>query len=169
MMILVTGGSKCGKSRYAESLFEDIQALKYYIATMQPYGAEAHTAIERHRKMRAEKGFMTVEQYTDIDCANIQAGGAVLLECMGNLLANEMFCHDKIYDSADKIISGVLNLYRKTSLLVIVTNQVASDGICYENGTAAYIAALGKINQALAGFADRVVECVYGIPVAVKG
>ena len=169
MMILVTGGSKSGKSRYAESLFEDIQAQKYYIATMQPYGEEAYAAIDRHRNMRKEKGFLTVEQYTDIDRADIQTGGAVLLEYMGNLLANEMFCCDTVIDCTEKIIADILRLYRKTSLLVIVTNQVGCDGIHYEKGTAAYIAALGKINQALAENADRVVECVYGISVAVKG
>lgn len=168
MMILVTGGSKCGKSRYAESLFEGIQEQKYYIATMQPYGEEAHAAIARHRKMRKEKGFLTVEQYTDIDRAEMQSAGAVLLECMGNLLANEMFCGDTVIDCTDKIIAGVLRLHQKTKMLVIVTNQVGSDGIRYEAGTAAYLAALGKINQALAEYADRVVECVYGIPVTVK-
>lgn len=169
MMILVTGGSKYGKSRYAESLFEDIQVQKYYIATMQPYGEDAYAAIDRHRKMRAEKGFLTVEQYTDIDLADIPDGSAVLLECIGNLLANEMFCGDAVQDCTDKIISDVLRLYQKTKMLVIVTNQVGSDGIRYAAGTAAYIEALGRINQALAENADRVVECVYGIPVMVKG
>ena len=169
MMILVTGGSKCGKSRYAESLFEGVEEQKYYIAAMRPYGEEALAAIARHRKMRAEKSFLTIEQYTDIDCAEIRSGGAVLLECMGNLLANEMFCGDSVIDCTDKIIADVLRLHQKTKMLVIVTNQVGSDGIRYENGTAAYIAALGKINQALAEKADHAVECVYGIPVTVKG
>ena len=169
MMILVAGGSKCGKSRYAESLFEKRTEPKYYLATMRPYGEEAHAAIARHRTMRANKGFLTVEQYTEIDRAAIPEGSAVLLECMGNLLANEMFRGDTITDCADKIVTEILRLYRKTELLVIVTSQVCSDGMQYENGTAAYAAALGKINQALAKKADRVIECVYGIPVKVKG
>ncbi|MCQ2417389.1 MAG: bifunctional adenosylcobinamide kinase/adenosylcobinamide-phosphate guanylyltransferase [Oscillospiraceae bacterium] len=169
MMILVTGGSKCGKSHYAESLFEQYTDSKYYIATMQPYGEEAHAAIFRHRKMRAEKHFQTVEQYTDIDRADVPEGGAALLECMGNLLANEMFCGDAIQDCADKITADILCLHKRLQLLVIVTNQVGSDGFRYEKGTSAYIAALGKINQALAAYADSVVECVYGIPLVLKG
>ena len=169
MMILITGGSKCGKSRYTESLFEDIPEQKYYIAAMQPFGEEAQAAIARHRKMRANKGFLTIEQYTDIECADIADGSAVLLECMGNLLANEMFRGDTMIDCTNKIIAGVQRLCQRTKMLVIVTNQVGSDGICYENGTAAYITALGRINQALAENADRVIECVYGIPVTVKG
>ena len=169
MMILVTGGSKCGKSRCAESLFDNHTEQKYYIAAMKPFGEEAHAAIARHRKMRAEKGFLTVEQYTDINRADIADGCAVLLECMGNLLANEMFRGGEAADCTEKIISDVLRLYQRTSLLVIVTSQVGSDGIRYEAGTAGYITALGRINQALAAKADRVIECVYGIPVAIKG
>ena len=169
MMILVTGGSKCGKSRFAESLFADRTEQKIYLATMQPYGNEARTAIDRHREMRADKDFLTVEQYTDIDRADIPDGSAVLLECMGNLVANEMFRDDKINDCTGKIVSGILRLKNRTKLLVIVTNQVGSDGIEYEEETAAYIAALGTINQKIAANADKVIECVYGIPVAVKG
>lgn len=169
MMILVTGGSKCGKSRYAESLFADRSEQKIYLATMLPYGEDAFSAIERHRKMRADKGFLTVERFTDIDRAEIPERSAVLLECMGNLLANEMFQGSKITDCTDIIVSDILRLHRRTNLLVIVTNQVGSDGIAYDAATAAYLAALGIINQKIAANADKVIECVYGIPVTVKG
>lgn len=168
-MILVTGGSKCGKSRYAESLFSGFDGIKYYLATMQPYGDEARAAIERHRNMRENKGFLTVEQYVDILSADICTGSAVLLECLGNLLANEMFRENEIIDCAEKIVDNILLLNRKTKLLVIVTNQVGEDGISYETGTAAYIAALGTINRSIAAHADRVIECVFGIPVVLKG
>ena len=169
MMILVTGGSKCGKSRFAESLFADRPEQKIYLATMQPYGAEARSAIARHRQMRADKGFLTVEQYTDIGRAELPGASAVLLECLGNLLANEMFRGGQMNDCTDKIVSDILRLRQRMNLLVIVTNQVGSDGLDYDAGTAAYIAALGIINQKIAANADKVIECVYGIPVTVKG
>ncbi len=169
MMVLVTGGSKCGKSHYAESLFENCSEQKFYIATMRPFGNEAYSAIYRHQKMRENKGFLTIEKYTDIDQADITFGCAALIECMNNLLANEMFIEDKMIDCSDKIVNGIMRLYNKTKLLVIVTNQVGCDALKYETGTAAYISALGKINQHLAEYADRVIECVYGIPVIIKG
>lgn len=168
MMILVTGGSKCGKSCYAESLFRTVAYQKYYLATMQPFSEEAFAAIARHRKMREDKGFLTIEQYTDIDHADVGKGNAVLLECLGNLLANEMFREGKVVDCTDKVVHDLLRLNHRTNLLVIVTNQIGSDGICYDKSTTDYIASLGTINQEIAANADKVVECVYGIPIVLK-
>ena len=74
MMILVSGGSKCGKSGYAESLFNNYRERKIYLATMRPFGDEAALAIERHKKMRSEKGFSTIEKFTDIDGLEFQSG-----------------------------------------------------------------------------------------------
>ena len=47
--------------------------------------------------------------------------------------------------------------------------MTGSDGIDYDGGTAEYIKVLGQVNAALAQTADNVIECVYGIPVALKG
>ncbi|MBP1566569.1 MAG: bifunctional adenosylcobinamide kinase/adenosylcobinamide-phosphate guanylyltransferase [Oscillospiraceae bacterium] len=170
MTVLVSGGSKCGKSRYAEDIISKSGIdKKYYIATMQPFGEEAHLAIERHRKMREGKGFLTLEQYTDIEKAEISLQSAVLIECMGNLCANEMFSDSAVEDPVSKIVSGIKKLSERAGLLVIVTNEVFSDGIEYESGTMEYIKAMGEINSRISAFADVVTECVYGIPVAVKG
>ena len=168
-MILITGGSKCGKSRYAESLFDGFSGRKYYMATMMPFGEEAHEAIERHRKMRASKGFETIEKYTDAGDADIEPGSAVLLECLGNLVANEMFGEGNFpVDCKNKIFCDIIELKDKTSLLVIVTNDVGSDSIFYESGTEKFIEVLGHLNTELAEVSDKVVECVYGIPVVLK-
>ncbi len=169
MTTFVTGGSKCGKSSFAERILTDFQGRKVYIATMQPFGDDAFEAIERHRKMRAGKGFETIEKYTDIHEISLDADCAVLLECMGNLCANEMFSSEKINSPAEKIISGIKHLSDSVSHLVIVTNQVGGDGISYAEGTAEYIRVLGEINQSIAAYADNVIECVYGIPVLLKG
>ena len=65
---------------------------KYYLATMEVYGAEGRQKVERHRKLREGKGFETLEYPLQIRGAAEQVtGGTVLLECLSNLLANEMF------------------------------------------------------------------------------
>lgn len=169
MMTLVTGGSKCGKSHYAEKCFDEFDGRKFYIATMQPYGEEAFAAIERHRKIRMGKGFETVEKYTDIDEIILPEKCGVLLECTANLCANEMFADEKIINPADKIIAGFEYLKSRAELLVIVTNDVGSDGVEYGEGTMKYIEIMGEINCRAAEISDNLIECVYGIPLVLKG
>ena len=53
--------------------------------------------------------------------------------------------------------------------LLIVTNEIFSDGIGYDEMTKDYIRQLGWLNHELAGIADTVYEVVYGIPVRIKG
>ena len=65
MITLVLGGSGSGKSAYAEHLL-DGKTNKYYIATMQVYDAEGEKKVARHRRLRAGKGFVTMEQLRDI-------------------------------------------------------------------------------------------------------
>ena len=169
MTTLVIGGSKCGKSSFAESLFSEFSGKKFYIATMIPFGDEAREAIARHRESRAGKGFETIEKYTDIEEILIPEKSGILLECVGNLCANEMFRNEGITDPTEKIVNGLMHLKSLASRLVIVSNDVSRDGISYREATAEYIGILSKINRRIADVSDSVVECVFGIPLARKG
>ena len=92
MIHLVTGGSGSGKSAYAEQCILDFGGTRrVYIATMQPFGAEGQARIARHRKMRVAKQFSTIECYTNLKEVELEPGSDVLLECMSNLTANEIF------------------------------------------------------------------------------
>ena len=168
MITLVTGGSKCGKSSYAEKILDDFNGRKIYLATMRPYGEEADIAIKRHRDMRRNKGFETIEKYTDISDIVIPDKSGILLECIGNLLANEMFEKNEIEPSV-KITGGIKKIAEKASMLVIVTNEVGSDGISHTPETQKYISEINRINGMISVFSDNVIECVYGIPIALKG
>lgn len=170
MLTVVTGGSGSGKSELAENIAVKFTGKKYYIATMEPFGEEAQKRIERHRKMRVEKGFETIEKYTDIDELIYLQNDVVLLECMSNLCANEMFSSmtDKSV-VADKIISGIEKINNISSELIIVTNEIFSDGILYDKETMKYMKLLGEINRSIFGLADNVIESVYGIPYILKG
>lgn len=176
MITLVTGGSGSGKSSYAEKLFSEIKGidLKYYLATMKVFDDEGEKKVARHRKMRSDKGFLTVEQPDDIDRAHekMEAGRkAVLLECMSNLVANEMY-RERIYtcdEVAGKILEDIKALEEKVEHLVIVTNNVFEDGIRYDKETTEYLKTLDRINIFLAERAEKVVEVVVGIPVWYKG
>ena len=76
MLHIVYGGSASGKSSYAESIAMSLQGdgRLLYIATMYPYkwntteiDPETMQRINRHRAMRADKGFDTVECYRHVE------------------------------------------------------------------------------------------------------
>ena len=168
MLILVTGGSASGKSAYAESLCLS-HSPRVYLACMQPFGEEGRKRIERHRAMRRDKGFLTVERYTDLALLTLPPCKCVLLEDLGNLAANEMFAAEPPRDPFDAVIRGIDMLLSQCERLVIVTDEIGSDGIDYDPATTAYIAALGALNRALSARADAVIEVVAGIPIPLKG
>ena len=166
MIVLVTGGSGCGKSTWAENLVDSLpREGRVYIATMQVYDEESRQRVQRHRAQRAGKGFVTVECEKDLERAGIPEGSTVLLEDLVNLTANEMF------DGGDvsRIVPALEKLSRRCRHLVMVTNDLFSDGAEYSPSVQEYLRCLAEINRQAAAMADCVVEVVYSIPVALKG
>ena len=166
MIVLVTGGSGCGKSKWAEKLVVSLPTEnRVYIATMRVYDDESVKRVERHRAQRADKGCRTIECEKDLASADIADSSVVLLEDLVNLMANEMF------DGGDvsRIVPALNILAKKCRHLIMVTNDVFADGIEYAESTQEYIRQLAQINNAAAQMADCVVEVVYSIPVCVKG
>lgn len=171
MLTLVTGGSGSGKSEFAENLSVAYKSKNLiYIATMFPYDGESLKKIERHKKMRENKNFKTVECFTNLKHVAISENSTVLLDCMSNLVANEMYLEDGAKDITVKtILDGVQEIKDKCENFVIVTNEVFSDGIDYDDETMRYMKYIGEINKAIGKEADNVVEVVYSIPVYIKG
>ena len=189
MLHIVYGGSASGKSSYAESFAMSLQGegRLLYIATMYPYkwntteiDPETMQRIERHRAMRADKGFDTVECYRHVEHIVAKRQDVLLLECMSNLLANEMYLEPDSNAGSDmaetmspvsnKIVQALIDLSTRVQELVIVTNDVFSDGgsLSYDESTREYVKNLAEINCALAREAATVTEVVCGIPVIVK-
>ncbi|MDR1798018.1 MAG: bifunctional adenosylcobinamide kinase/adenosylcobinamide-phosphate guanylyltransferase [Clostridiales Family XIII bacterium] len=172
MKILLTGGSANGKSTYAEQLATSFAPPLYYLATMRPYGEESAARIERHKGMRAEKGFETVECDTGIGSFKPKKAATVLLECLCNLTANEMFDDEGKADEAaeGRILEGIGALEARCANLIVVTNDVGG-GVNeqYNEGTRLYVETLGRLNAALAARFDVVCELVCGIPLVLKG
>lgn len=195
MLILITGGSGSGKSAFAEQMVLDQgDATRYYIATMRPWDKECEQRIAHHRLMRADKGFETIECYQDLHLLELEPDSVILLECMSNLTAGEFYREDidwrdvrsgavgcgdvsqkdisyeddGIEGVKTRIMRGILHLQKQAKALMIVTNEVFSDGVDYDRETRAYQQILGTINQELAKLADQVIEVVYGIPVIIR-
>lgn len=195
MLYIVTGGSGSGKSAFAEDLAvklnkESFGHELYYIATMHTYDKESMLRVKRHRDMRKGKGFVTIEREMFLGDSleekkqsfpfETEKTGTYLLEDLSNLLANEMYmgnhkqCFLEEKESGETVGARLLcrllkTISEKTANLVIVTNEIFSDGGDYDRETESFIMQLGYLNRQLAKEADGVVEVVCGIPLWQKG
>lgn len=170
MLTLVSGGSASGKSEYAEGLVLSMgPAQRLYIATMEIWDEESRRRVARHRAMRKNKGFDTLECPRDLAGQPPVPDCVALLECMSNLCANECFGSLGFDGAAERILTGVERWAGAARELVVVTNELFGDGIAYDPGTAQYLNVLAQVNRAVAARADRVVEVVCGLPVIWKG
>lgn len=144
-----------------------------YVATMFPYhDEESRQRIARHRQQRAGKGFSTLECFCGAERITAEPGDVLLLDCLSNLLANEMYLEEgSVKDrgalaekqTGEAIVKPLLALGTRAEL-VVVTNEVFSDGALYDAESMKYIALLGFINTRLAERAAQVTEVVCGIP-----
>lgn len=91
MLSLVVGAAASGKSAFAEKLTLSLPGQRIYVATMPPWDDECRERIARHRARRAGLGFCTMERYRDLGGLEVPSGSNVLLDCLGNLLANELY------------------------------------------------------------------------------
>ena len=168
--IVIIGGAASGKSAYAESLCLRAPLPRTYLATMQVWDAECAARVAKHRAMRAEKQFTTVECPLHLDRVALPRRGTVLLEDLGNLAANELYDPDGAgTETAAAILRGIDKMLLQCDNLIVVSNEVFSGGADYAGDTDRYLRALAAVNNAAAARADRVVRVVCGIPVYYKG
>lgn len=171
MFFVVTGGSGSGKSAFAEKLTASLgEGRRIYIATMMCFDEEGKKRISRHRAMRADKHFETLERYTDLCGLEVPEDSILLLECMSNLVANEMFDESGAKEgTVEAVMEGLHHLRKKARHLVVVTNEIFSDGLEYDPETKKYQAYLGAVNCRMAEEADGFYEVLYGLPLVRKG
>lgn len=175
MLALVLGGAASGKSEFAEQLAMDLAKRRVYIATMQVYDAESERRVARHRAMRRNKGFVTVER--SLDLAGLDLGepyklenSVALLECASTLVGNELCLPGGAGEqTAAAIMAGVERLLTAGVNLVVVSNDVFGEGGDYSPEMQEYLRQLGRLNCMIAARADLVVEVAAGLPIYHKG
>ena len=175
MKALIVGGSGNGKSAFAEKVAAKLGGKMIYIATMPIYTEEDLKVVERHHKLRAGRGFETLERPQRLDAVPDQ-GETVLLECMSTHVANVMFGdgfeelrNDPNTNYTEEIWEEIRPVLERDGNTIIVSAEVTMDGNTYDPGTDQYIRTLAEINNRLAKEADLFVEVIYGIPLVHKG
>ena len=164
-LTLVLGGARSGKSAYAESLFTGPGAV--YVATAEAIDDEMRERIARHRARRGE-GWTTVEAPLDLGAALLAhppGASGILVDCLTVWLGNLMHAGRDIDREAGSLLES---LATPGVPVVLVANEVGL-GVVPDNPMArAFRDHAGRLNQALAARADRVVLVTAGIPLDLK-
>ena len=165
--VLVVGGQRSGKSRYAERLVAASGLTPVYLAVATAGDGEMAERIAEHRSYRDAR-WRTVEEPLDIAAAIARESAVdtvVLVECLTLWLSNLMGAERDVDAATEGLIAA---LERAPGPLVLVSNEVGG-GIVPDNALARrYADALGVLNQRVAAAVDTVVLVVAGQPLVVK-
>ena len=173
-VVLITGGSRSGKSAYALQRGEALPGPRAFVATCPAIDDDMQRRIDRHRAARDATLWETVEE--PIDLAGVIARSAdyptVLIDCL-TLWVNNLTYPDNtdleesaIAERAAAVLTACQN---QTGTLLLVTNELGMGIIPADATTRRFRDLTGRVNQTIGQRADEVVLLVSGQPLQVKG
>ena len=164
-VILVGGGARSGKSRFALELARLRGTKLVYIATAQALDEEMSERIRRHRENRSPE-FTTFEAPLDLAQAIHMPGfDCVVADCLTLWLSNIMLAERDVEAEIEQLAESAVH---SPSDLILVTNEVGC-GIVPENELArAFRDHAGRLNQRIAAVASEIHWMVFGHPLRVK-
>ena len=168
-IILITGGARSGKSKYAEDRVLEMGRRRLYLATAEAKDEEMVQRIAAHKKRRGDS-WTTIEEPVELAEALLahrgKADGAVV-DCLTLWISNLLLGRDESY-AAEKVQELIERLAELDFHVVFVTNEVGS-GIVPDNPLARQFRDLyGRMNQQVAQVANEVVLMVAGLPLIIK-
>lgn len=180
--ILILGGARSGKSRFAQKLAAEFGERVLYVATGEAGDEEMRQRIDRHRRNRPPS-WRTLEVPTNVGrriWEEIGGAQVVVLDCLTLLVSNVIGEHTAL-GAPEEVDASLfeerldLELYELMEAInsvrascIMVSNEVGLGLVPANRLGRFYRDLLGKVNQALAERADQVYLMVAGIPLQLK-
>ena len=167
-IILITGGSRSGKSSYAERLAMELSDCPVYLATARIWDEEFRERVRRHRERRGP-------QWTNLEeekflSRHALAGRVVLVDCLTLWCTNFFFDLKSDVDRALEAAKAEFDRFTaQDATFLFVTNEIGMGGTSDNAIQRKFTDLQGWMNQYAAASADEVILMVSGIPVKIKG
>ena len=172
-IILITGGQRSGKSRYAEELALSLSDHPVYVATAHIWDEEFRQRVLHHQERRGPQ-WTNIEEERILSRHNL-TGQVAVIDCITLWCTNFFFDRNKpdneqpTVDEALKLLKEEFNRFtNQDATLIFVTNEIGAGGVSTDVIQRRFTDLQGWMNQYIAQKADEVILMVSGIPVKIK-
>lgn len=170
-VVFITGGTRSGKSGFAQQQAESCAGELLYVATAEVRDEEMGQRVERHQQARGER-WSTLEEPLDLAGklpAAAEGKSALLLDCVTLWISNLFFAHGEEVEPVFAAVETFIASWQRIDIpLYLVSNELGS-GVVPENAMARLFRDLaGEVNQQLAAAADEAFLVASGLPLRLK-
>ena len=172
-VIMVTGGSRSGKSVIAEQKAKEYgKRSVLYLATAIPIDDDMKERIRMHQERR-DPEWGTYEGYRDLgEVVKNTEKNTILLDCVTVMITNILFEEEERDFDKSEVIKELTNLVKairdEDKTLIIVSNEVGMSIVPSYRLGRIFSDISGKANQVLASLSDEVYVAISGLPLRLK-
>lgn len=168
MIYYITGGTRSGKSRYAQSLALELSDNPVYVATARHWDDDFEKRIQRHVADRDER-WESIEEEKKLSNLNLE-NRVVVVDCVTLWLTN--FFADNKYANEEETLKQIIDefdkLARINATFIIISNEIGM-GMHADTEIGRKFADLqGWINQHIAQRSDKAILMASGLPITLK-
>lgn len=166
-IILITGGSRSGKSTYAEKLALSLSDSPVYMATARIWDEEFRQRAIAHQQRRGPE-WSNIEENKYLS-QHALAEKVVLVDCVTLWCTNFFFdLNADVQVALDALQKEFDLLTRQNAIFIFVTNEIGMGGVSPNEIQRKFTDVQGWMNQYIAARADKVICMISGIPLQIK-
>jgi adenosylcobinamide kinase/adenosylcobinamide-phosphate guanylyltransferase len=172
-IILITGGSRSGKSRHALELGEILGRERMFLATCPHLDEEMEQRIRRHVAERQPGGWQTHEEELDLKGGLTRLGGeVVVVDCL-TLWVNNLIFHAGAVDVTESEVASrceeiTATCHERSGHVIFVSNEVGLGVVPDTPLARRYRDLVGRCNQTISHAASHLTLMVSGVPMKIK-
>ena len=165
-VILITGGARSGKSRYAEELALSLSKSPVYVATAHVWDEEFRERVKKHQERRGPE-WTNIEEEMLLSRHDL-TGRVAVIDCVTLWCTNYFFQMQDVDAALEALKAEFDKFTAHDATYIFVTNEIGMGGVSDNAVQRKFTDLQGWMNQYVASKADEVILMVSGIPVKIK-